>query len=358
MISEQRTPQAWVASSWINAWALRAALAREGVTLQATAPALMLAQSPGRPAAGDWLFFTEENSLARALAAPAGLQFLPRHFPSGLLDDKPAFEARCRALGLPVLPAVDEPDAVAAIGFPCILKARHSWRDGRRLPRGEVCRHAGDLQAARQRLAAAQLPEQWYYLQAWRADCRNFSVCGFHDAAQPQRNLLAVTVRVLAAETGVPSCAALVATVDDPAGLLALTRRLLVDLDYTGPFELEFMVAADGTAFVLELNPRLWLQHGLFVACGNGLIRRCLGRDDSRDHAAAATQVPRDALWVDRYWLLRQLLRGHWVSVWRCLVPLRGGRRLLLQPATTAVLLALWRRLWRQLRAARPESAP
>jgi hypothetical protein len=101
------------------------------------------------------------------------------------------------------------------------------------------------------------------------------------------------------------SSSAVVATVSDPGGLVERTRSILDRLDFTGPFELEFL-EHEGWHYVIELNPRLWLQHGIFTPYGNGLIKRCLDADSEADWSEE--ELPRNALWVDSHWLLTRAL--------------------------------------------------
>src|SRR5690606_33114421 len=102
--------------------------------------------------------------------------------------------------------------------------------------------------------------------------CTNYSTCGFFDAADPQRNAIIVTRRVLSAG-GTIGTAAIVETLEDPAGLIGRTENILAQMGFQGPFELEFLYDDDtGKYYVLELNPRFWMQHGLFVDAYDNLL--------------------------------------------------------------------------------------
>jgi hypothetical protein len=383
--------RAEVASSWINAWTLHRACAALGVDLRSRDPRpelpLPTAVADGGQSA-DWLFHTDEASLRQALsrwpisetgadavvdvadvaevaaatAEPtASPRFWPRRFPAGLLDDKQAFADWLAAdpdgpQGLPQwpLPAAGMPDLRDGDPrFPLLLKARHSWVDGVKLPRGWVCRDAAELDRRHAELPALGLRGEWFFLQTWLGDqtMRLLSVGGFFDARRPARNLACVTDRVADYGDG-PSSSAMLVTVEDRFGLIALSERVLARLDYCGPYEMEFIVTGDGRVHLLELNPRFWMQHGLFLAAGNTLVRRYLGLDLAGANPAADAP-PGQLLWVDGTWLLRRLLDKdrhaigllwHWAA--------RKGYRVVCCPGLAyAARAAVWRLLRRRQKA-------
>lgn len=332
-------------SAWINAWSLRRACAALGVDLRVQAdrrelplPALEAGSVPR------WAFMTDEASLGRALEAPGTLQFWPRYFPRELLDDKWAFAEVLREdpagpQGLAQWPLQQAGEA----RYPVVFKCRHSWRDGRKLPRGWVCRDASEVQARRAQLPGLGLREDWFFLQQWLADAplQLLSVGGFFDAEDESRNLALVTERAADYGDDGPSSSAMLVTVDDAHGLAAQAARALRRLRFRGPYEFEFIVQ-DGRAHALELNPRFWMQHGLFGACGNGLVQRYLGRDTLADRQPLP---PQRLLWVDGVWLLRRLLRAD-LAAWRALrewTGRRGFRAVVCPP----LRFALWAGLWR-----------
>lgn len=332
-------------SAWINAWSLRRACAEIGVDLRVEVDRRELPLPRlARGAAAQWQFLTDERSLVRALQAGATPRHWPQTFPATLLDDKWAFAQwlAADAGGPPGLPQWSVADAATA-RWPLLLKSRHSWRGDRKLPRGWVCRDQAELSSALARLSAEGLDPHWFFLQRWFDDTRLLSVAGYFDAADESRNLACLTERLADYGAG-PSSSALLATIEDPGGHVALAERLLRRLGYRGPYEIEFVVEADGRSWVLELNPRFWMQHGLFLACGNGLVKRYLGVETAAERRAA---VPAGLLWADGFWLARRLARcdlrvGR--LLWQRVV--RGGQRLVVCPTLPAVAQALaWRLL-------------
>lgn len=299
-------------SAWINAWTLGRACALERLRLcvPAGTPGFPLPALPAGQAVA-WRLFTEEAALRAALAGEGEGRFLPERFPTELLDDKWAFaEFLAQAGSMAALPQWSL--ATAADGthgsFPLLLKARHSWRGRTRLPRGWVCRDAAELQARLAALDAEGWRREDFFLQAWWGDRphRVLSVGGFFDADDEARNLALLTDRV-ATYGGGPNSSAMLVTAPDVHGLLPAAEDVLRRLRYRGPYELEF-IECGGELAVIELNPRFWMQHGLFLALGNGLVRRYLGRETALEREAPHPGAR--LAWIDGTWLLRGALRG------------------------------------------------
>jgi len=254
----------------------------------------------------DFLFFTEEASLRRALSGEFVGRFLPNKFPMELLDDKWAFtnwlgsNPTCiKGLKQWSLEAIDQ------VEYPCLLKAKHSWDGERKLPRGWVCNDRDELVSAVHSLSGQGFETEYFFLQKWLGDddCRVISVCGFHDAGNHSRNLTAVVERIASHTQGL-SCSAAIETISDEWELVRNAQKILDTLDFVGPYELEFLVK-DATVFVLELNPRFWMQHALFLSRGNGLIKRYIGLDDENDRKI---QIIDNLVWVDGLHLIKAIM--------------------------------------------------
>lgn len=329
-------------TAWINAWTLHRACARLGVALHVPTdtPGFPLPVS-GDPEDADWIFFTEEASLRRALSCGGPGRFFPEHFDPNLLDDKWALAEFLASdvdgpQGIPQWPL----EAVSKACFPLLLKARHSWIGAQKLPRGWVCRTPGELSSHLDRLRAEGLTA-YFFLQAWLGDtrCRLLSVGGFFDVEDETRNLALVTDRVATYGDG-PNSSAMLVTVADDWGVVASTHRVLRRLHYRGPFEMEFL-RVDGHNLIVELNPRFWMQHGLFLAVDNGLVKRYLGLDTMADRRP---QVTPKLMWVDGTWLLLGLLRLDrkiWSDCWEWIV--RRRHRPVICP-TPGYLISVWLR--------------
>lgn len=333
-------------TSAANAYAIKAAAAQCGVAVATTdrRPAFPLAlagsEEPG------WLFFTEEASLRRALLGEIRGRFLPARFPLQLLDDKWAFAGwLMEQQGLPAPLRqwrLDDPD----VAFPCVLKARHSWRGTRKLPRGWVCHSRHELAPALGELSRAGLDPDWFFLQEWLGDqpCRNLAVCGFHDHDDPARNLSVVLERLKGGPGTLPN-STLAATVLDASDLTAAAARVLDAMRFTGPFEIEFL-ATERRVALLELNPRFWLQHSIFIPFGNGLMKRYLGQDTAADRAEQSLPA---TVWMDGLTLVKSMLRLDF-RLWREARAACRARaaRLVIWPAWPTALRVVISRLFRR----------
>lgn len=289
-----------------------------------------------------WLLFTEEAALGRALRGELQGRFLPQQFPADLLDDKWAFAAWLAAKdltkGLRQWP-IDSPEPLV---FPCLLKAKHSWQGDVKLPRGWICRSEQEVQQACAQITQLGLSHQAFFFQEWLGDqqTQNISVCGFHDCRDHARNTTAIVNRLLSNQQGL-SCAAMVETIPDHWDLRTKTLNILDALEFVGPYELEFMVS-QGQAVVLELNPRFWMQHGIFLVKGNSLLKRYFELDCLADQQY---QTIENMVWIDGLYFTRALLTGHW-HILRLYIQKRwvDRRETLIWPPVTSSFCTLLRR--------------
>jgi hypothetical protein len=290
-----------------NAAAIARGMEKVGRTVETTAPGKGLVPRAERgPQSGDTLFFTEERSL-KAHYGDDRYHMWPRGGKL-IVDDKLWLSAWLRDRR-------QRPVAFAAAGntaasFPLVLKARHSWLGDRPLPRGWICHTPRELARAMRLLERQRLPVSAFFLQDYLESAAGYSTCGFFDLCDPRRNALLVTRRVLATDRGLGS-SAIVEVVDDPGGLVPWTEDILADLQYSGPFELEFLRANDGQFYVLELNPRFWLQHGLFIDFfENVLLRRYVDENDATEFTGQHVGA-RPIAWLNTWYFLHSLLRGN-----------------------------------------------
>lgn len=301
--------EAKVFSSYTNAYAIYLGARHFGISLSCTDeyPIFPIPSSSNQTTSMDWLFFTEESSLQRALKGEIEGQFWPRVFPAGLLDDKWAL-----ADWLKLRPVLTQGlcqwqlDDIDQIEYPCLLKSKHSWREGVQLPRGWVCRSRREIELRLEEIVQFDDWNNIFFFQEWLGDvnCRVISVCGFHDTQNAERNLTAVVERIAAHSEGL-SCSAAIQSRDDTWQLRKKTEEILNELSFTGPFEMEYLVI-DEDFFVLELNPRFWMQHSIFLKKGNGLVKRYLGLDTVQDQRERHIN---GIVWVDSIHLLVSLSR-------------------------------------------------
>lgn len=79
--------------------------------------------------------------------------------------------------------------------------------------------------------------------------------------------------------------------------------RFLRDIQYSGISEIEYMYDSRDDKFkFIEVNPRIWMQHGLAQACGVDLLRGMIQKEKTCE------QNREDMIWIDEAGLIRVLL--------------------------------------------------
>jgi hypothetical protein len=335
-----------------NAWALARGLERLGLRLEAVSEESgLVARSHREPAPGDVLFFTDERSLLEYAGQSQQYQFHPRTVDWRVVDDKLAWAQVARDLGEEPVPfwELAEAGPVVPPELPVYLKARHSWDGTRRLPRGYICRSNAEVERAVVQLQSAGWSRSQFFWQRLVSGpiSNNLSVCGFYDAARPERSVMIVVQKMLGDGPTVMSCGAVVETVPDPARLLDRAGAMLRALGFTGPFEIEFL-REEGTEtyYLLEFNPRFWMQHGLFVdGYDNAVIARYLDLDTP---LPAEGVTFRSLAWVNTLDFFRRVpallisdapRRHVYLDLWRRYR--RGETRIVCSPGVLAAVLTV-----------------
>ncbi|MFW6116517.1 MAG: hypothetical protein ACOC6F_02205 [bacterium] len=304
----------FVHTNHINAWSLSKGLASLGLDLH------VVSESPGLlpvsecvPGPGDTLFFTDEAHLL-SYYCQEEFEFFPRDVDAQLIDDKVRLADRLRAMGEEPVPhwPLSDPVQETLPEFPIYLKARHSWIGSTKLPRGYICKSKKDFEQHVGTIREHGLTLDWFFLQRLIAGDigANYSTCGFFDHADAERSLLIVVRKLLGNERGKISTGAIVKTVQDPSNLTARTCRILEEIQYTGPFELEFLYDGQNEQYyVLELNPRFWMQHGFFIdGYDNCLLKRYVGLQET---VLEARGLPfRPLVWVNGVHFFQLLIHG------------------------------------------------
>ncbi len=260
-----------------------------------------------------FLFFTEEWSLEQAAAGsanpwcgnatwyPSSHCTLDRFLDRGLFYEF----IGCRGLGEVPFTVPGERDPFGVFGTLFFFRFRRTWLQGRRTPRIRLIGTRAEFQRAvenSERLGFSQA--DWCYQEALSLDPQdNISVCGWHDSNDP---LYVATHKVLQFPTAQGNgdvCEVLPL----PEELGGVTRRLLDELEFSGPFELEFILdRATGKYCVIELNPRFWMQHPLAGSnLGHALVRRYLGLPKREIGSGSETSY-----WVNSVVAVYRALRG------------------------------------------------
>jgi len=347
MLDHKFSKQGTTFTSYSNAYALYIGLKELGVELSV---AREDSNEPEFPIPinnfnedGKWLFFTEEASLAKALRGEISGEFYPKKFPENLLDDKWALSVWLT--GRPELTSGLQQLSLAEKNlttFPCLLKSKQSWQKDKKTPRGWVCESLAELDKYLEIAKADGFLEDSFFIQEWLGNscCRVISVCGFHDHENSERNLFAVVERIAAHSSGL-SCSAAVETIDDNWDLIEKTVAILNALKFTGPYELEFIVTKDRVC-VLELNPRFWMQHAIFLKTGNGVLKRYLGIESLADRNL---KILKNVAWFDSLHLLKSLLSWNFDFYKLFRAKRRSGKYFVLLWPSIPMAIYVWIRL-------------
>ena len=298
----------FVFSHYINAWTLWTGMAKLKYNLLCISNTDgLLAPTKGSPQPGDTLFFTEESSLKKYYSYKDQYNFYPKEMDFNLIDDKLAFAKKLDKINekpVPYWEICNNPGV-----YPIYIKARHSWLDDMKLPRGFICNNEKEYTQNMDIINKKYSIDKFFHQKLLMSSpSNNISTCGFFDYKKPQRNLIIVT-RKLLSDAGKIGCGAIVQTIDDPERLVERTINILNSLHFAGAFELEFFYEeCDKCYYVLELNPRFWMQHGIFVSYfNNGLIKRYLNIDTPSDWKYIDTNYPKTT-WFDSIYLLNSIV--------------------------------------------------
>lgn len=254
----------------------------------------------------DWLFFTEENNLLKNLDNYSH-NYKPK-LSTEIIDNKLAFHDFLLLINEEPVPSytIDE-----SVKYPIYLKAKHSWKNDQKVPRGWICNNTKELEQKLIEIENSNWNRDWFFFQDF-IDYplqNNISVAGYFDYTNFNRNLSIVTRKVLG-NCERFSCGTIVETIPDPNNLVQRTYKILDNLKYNGVFEMEFLFdEQEKIYYVLELNPRFWMQHGLFLKFfNNELIKRYL---DIKNSKSIAQYEYRHLVWIDTISLLINTLKGN-----------------------------------------------
>ncbi|WP_035288384.1 hypothetical protein [Clostridium sp. KNHs214] len=289
----------YVHSNHVNAWTLKKGLDKLGIQLECLSDKKELLPIVDRKIEdNDVLFFTEEGSLFKYYEHQK-LEFLPKEIDKNLIDDKVYFAEYINRIGekpIPFTKIEGKPQE-----YPIYLKAKSSWINGRKIPRGYILNSEEDYMLALEEIKKNDFDiENFFYQKLLKSPMENnYSTCGFFDYKNTKRNMIIITRKVMGDAEKIAT-GSIIETVKDPENLLKRTHVILSDMKYQGPFELEFFYEEDDNEYyVLELNPRFWMQHGIFIEhYNNGLIKRYLNMDKEEEWYETETPY-KHIVWMD-----------------------------------------------------------
>lgn len=326
-----------VCGTWVNAWSIVRGLEACGVRAEVVGEAGgLIAPTTPEPRAGDRLYFCDERQLLRWRGV-AGIEALPRSVDFAF-DSKRALVALCEQLGVATVPCV-EPGDVGDGRW--VVKPDRSWDGDRKLPRGRLCGSKLEVRAALAELAEDGVRGAAVIIQPWIDGDGPISIGGYHEHGRPERGCYAALQRLVSSggPTGTGAAVQLVAPLP---GQLEAAQRVLDALEYTGPFELEFLARDGGVPLVLELNPRFFMQHGVFRDAGdNYLVRACRDPDALPERRVLEPGF----VWLDGvHWVAA--LKRRPLRTARDLARLIRGQRARMSPRAVDVVRWMLQRRW------------
>jgi hypothetical protein len=337
-----------VFSDYINAYSIKRGLKKLGIHLQFMP--LWHSDSHIELKSGDVLFFTEEAS-QKLFYGYDIYNYYPKHLPIPI-DDKFAFAAFLKDINeLPVpFYRLDEFSSIPFSLFPLCLKSRSSWIGKKRMPGGDLIASHEQLKTIRE--SNVYIDNQNFFLQRFlkKYPTQCFSTCGFFSAYSPEKTIISVVQRLC--DNRFIGSGTIIQTVQDPDKLIDRTIQVLEKMNYTGPFELEFIHNLDDSQYyILELNTRFWMQHGIFIdAYDNALIKLYLNREEA---VASEVKVFKPVIWVNSIFLLQSLIMFRMKKIFEyasILFKTDRGVKILFDPSLSIIFIICLRKLISKLR--------
>lgn len=270
-------------SSYINAYSIRKALNKEGiynVFIANDMAAPYFYKIPKiKPKENDVLLFTTEEKLLEYLPLKKQYSIPFKANNTSWIDNKLNFAHFLLSINeIPV-------DFYSTLNdvkhFPVLLKGIASMKNNKRVPRGFVLNSLQDMAKIGSEINIEGFELSDFYIQKYLPDAiLNVSVCGFYDSELKNNEFITITQKTIMDNTPLKgSTGDIVVEINDDYNLIERSKNILQNLDFKGVFELEFIFdKSDNTYKILELNPRFWMQHGIFIEKNNSLIKAVLGK--------------------------------------------------------------------------------
>lgn len=188
-----------------------------------------------------------------------------------------------------------------------IFRPKRSWENEIKTPRVKIVHNKEQFEDAKKEYEVLGLDNScWCYQEILDVAPRsNVSVTGWYDSEFSQMYVNR-KIKRHPEDTGI--CDVVEDMTEYPEALIWQTRNVLEKLNYSGPFELEFLLdQSSGKYKVIDLNPRYWMQHELIEKRMNYyMIRRNLGERG----ITPEPELEHYQYWINSNQLIWRLLKG------------------------------------------------
>lgn len=264
----------------------------------------------------DHLFFTEEDNLEFHLQNSPAAIFYPKNINSEIIFDKLKFAELLDSINEIPVPYISDLDLdnyeKSGMVLPAIIKSRFSWKNKIKLPRGFIINKKVDLKTFLLEIEKIGWSKSDFYLQKYISNnaLHNLSTSGWHSE---EDNYYIVTRKIMQDTVPIGN-GIIIEQINDPENLEDRTKIILDHLSYVGPFELEFMYDPGvDKYYVLELNPRFWMQNYIFVDHYNNIItKKYLNSNIKKERKMLANKK---VLWINSIHLLRSIRNSNFTSL-------------------------------------------
>lgn len=235
------------------------------------------------------IFMTSEEFIepVRKAIEDERLQNTVAHTGSGidndLIFDRFKFYRFVESLGIKNVPRTiaSTENPFKEFGTDFIVRVNKSWEGNKKLPRLKIVHSKEEKESVEKQFMEDDLTsDMWCYQELLSTvDTHNVSVCGWYDREFHQ---YAITRKILQHPPKIGNGDVVEIYHDAPESLVKQTEVILKALEYTGAFEMEFVLDSNSGEYkLIELNPRFWMQHGLVEKVTDcSLIRRAVGEND------------------------------------------------------------------------------
>ncbi len=227
-----------------------------------------------------------------------------------LIFDRFKFYQFVAKLGIDNIPITisSKEDPYAVFGNEFIIRVNKSWDGSKKLPRLKIIHSHEEKENAERELQEAGLTsDMWSYQELLSTvDTNNISVCGWYDE---QYHQYAITRKIIQHPPKTGNGDVVEIYHNAPSSLIHQTEMILKALQYSGAFEMEFVLDENNNEYkLIELNPRFWMQHGLIEeATDYSLIRRTLGQKNIPEIAPDKLQ---HIYWINGTQAIYRLIKG------------------------------------------------